>query len=69
MNATYSTSLTKTAPFGARDLFELMKERAEEDKFINKLDAQKIGAIKEKARAEVMAILSGKFATLLNISD
>jgi hypothetical protein len=46
-----------------------MKERAEEDKFINKLDAQNIEAIKEKARAEVMAILSGKFVTFLNRSD
>jgi hypothetical protein len=40
-----------------------LKERAEEDKFFNKLDAQEIEAFKEKARAEVEAILSGKFVT------
>jgi hypothetical protein len=59
INGSYSTSRTKNTPFSASDLFDL-KERAEEDKFFNKLDAQEIEAFKEKARAEVEAILSGK---------
>jgi hypothetical protein len=64
-NATYSTT---KAPFSASDLFDL-KERVEEKFFFNKLDDPEIQAFKEKARAEVMVILSGKFVTLLNISD
>jgi hypothetical protein len=65
MKSNYSTT---KAPFSASDLFDL-KERVEEKFFFNKLDDPEIQAFKEKARAEVMAILSGKFVTRLNISD